>query len=166
MCTGASLGGGLSPPAVRILPGQIRSPQRRRKRVPNRGCKSRRRRRRRRVPNRTHKNGKAPGERVFCRERALEGFGSLHRSCAPAAAPLTLEKRHRRNRRVTISIGPPLECGCVGECKSSQGAQCHSSFAACRRASWPYSTGTERAAASSNRRGARAHVRTDCGNRL
>lgn len=126
VCTGASLGGGLSPPAVRVLPGQIR-PHCRRKRVPNRRYKNSRRRRRRKVPNRRHKNGKAPGERV-CRERVQQGSRPLHRSCPPAAAPLTQEKRYHRNRRVTISIGPPLQCGCVGECKSSQGVRCHSSF--------------------------------------
>ena len=174
VCTGASLGGGRSPPAVPVLPGQIRSRPRRRKRVPNRRYKNSRRRRRRRVPNRRHKNGKAPGERVFCRERVQQGSGPLQHSCAPlqrpcapAAAALTREKRHRRSRRVTISIGPPLECGCVGECKSSQGARCHSSFAACSRPRGPTQRaldGHQRALPA--RLSARAHVRTDCGNRL
>ena len=173
MCTGASLGGGRSPPAVPVLPGQVRSRPRRRKRVPNRRYKNSRRRRRRRVPNRRHKNGKAPGERVFCRERVQQGSGPLQHSCAPlqrpcapAAAALTREKRHRRSRRVTISIGPPLECGCVGECGRVQeqpGRSVPFELRGLQETSWPYSTGTERASASSN---CQAGCEGTCSNRL
>ena len=104
VCTGANLGGGRSQPAVPVLPGQIRNRPRRRKRVPNRRYKNR--------------HGKSLGEKAFCRERVQQGSGPLQHSraplpCAPAAAALTREKRHRRSRHTTISIGPPLECGFV-----------------------------------------------------